>query len=408
MLEMIVLLLNSDLVAPVYASVILSAYLLGVYQLMKKRRIGINFIVYPGFWLLFLSGILFAVSYPKFLNYSLFVCLVLYGIEPLLLYGSGCVVALMTRNDCGERILKILYAIAIGCGINVVLSIIANLGVDRWHTVNFLGIRMAATNLASTNTYIFSLLPCIMITKNKKLKLIGFLLFGLSVVYSFILGTRTQLFLCVIVVCLSAIAYFISHYKGRIPSQKTIKLLFAFAGLILVFLAAFGSNFLGIRDKILQSNLLYRFIDKDTSGSDYYRMGLFFQGIQNLVIHPFGGNTDTVYFHNYWLDIGRVAGVAAVLLVAAYDCIIMVHVIKIFKNRQIKEELRFAFLFLHIGLFLNFFMEPIMEGYLSILFRSFFLNGIVEGLYYDTHKSNDLPSKYAFTRKYRKKGVDNK
>ena len=56
MLEMIVLLLNSDLVAPVYASVILSAYLLGVYQLMKKRRIGINFITYPGFWLLFVRN----------------------------------------------------------------------------------------------------------------------------------------------------------------------------------------------------------------------------------------------------------------------------------------------------------------------------------------------------------------
>ena len=106
-------------------------------------------------------------------------------------------------------------------------------------------------------------------------------------------------------------------------------------------------------------------------------------GIIYLFEHPLGGNKiqGLNYFHNYWLDVGRIAGIVPVLLLVVLDITLFRHMLKVFMNKKIDEDFRFALLGIYICVLINFFTEPIMDGYLDLFFRFTFINGMVEGIY---------------------------
>ena len=383
-MEFILAVINSGVISNINGYYILAFFEIILYQILARKRIFVNSIGSLPFWMLAISGLIYAFA-ARTIGQSLISGMVLYFILPVLIYMSGYAITNSRRGKAVLTAERCLAAIAVGCGIHVVLNITANIGIsNRAATADFFTGGLAATNLGSLNTYILALLPCLLVTKRKKVRVVGLVLFALSVVYIFILGTRTQPYALIIMLVISAVIDVKRHYGKRLRFETILKWLSVAALLIIVAWVAYSKDIGGIRTKILMSNLLYRFNENArTASSDATRFTYFKAGLWNLINNPFGGNHSggIHYYHNYWLDIGRVAGTLPVILVATMDIIFVVHMLKIFKDNTIDEDFRYALLGIYICVFLNFFMEPIMDGYLDLFYRFTLINGMVEGMY---------------------------
>ena len=383
MLNLILALINSGVFQINFGYSVLAIYEIFFFQIATRGKIIINALAKSSVWLLAVSGLMYGFALYTLGTRSMF-CLVEFCLLPVLTFISGYMIT--DRND-GKSTLsveKCLYAIALGCAVRVTLNIVANIGIaSRSETVDFFSGRLSATNLGSLNTFIFALLPCLIITKRKKIKVIGLIFFSLSVIYAFILGTRTPIYALVIMTLISFIIYARRHYSDGIKVNVLLKwccIAVAIVGTVYMILA---TNFLNVRTRIEASTLVLRYSDTMMGTSDSARLKYFQEGIKNLFAHPMGGNqTNGIrYFHNYWLDVGRIAGVIPVILLVIMDVMLFVHMWKIIKNRSIDEDLRYALFGIYVCVFVNFFFEPIMDGYLDLFYRFIFISGMVEGLH---------------------------
>lgn len=378
MLEIVIALVNIDAIAAMYGYTVMFLYVMFLYRYGKRKRILVNPMIHIPVWGLALSGFLFALRYTE---YSMVVSLVVYCMVPTLAFIAGYTITGYQKESAVPAAKRALGAIAVGCGIHVGLNLYQNLGIDRWHTKDFFQGSMAATNLGSLNILIFSLVPCLLITKNKKKKAAGLVLTAISVIYAFILGTRTQFYALAILTAVCGFFYLRTYYAKRVPVSTAVKWIGTAAVVIGAAVIVYRMDLFEIRTKVAESNFIYRFLDPDTAASDHYRFQLIGEGIKNLWDYPLGGNKGASYFHNYWLDIGRVSGVVPVFLMVMFDLTVVVHMFRLFRQERIDREFRYAILGLYIGFLLNFFMEPIMDGYVSLFYRFTFINGMVEGVY---------------------------
>ena len=101
-----------------------------------------------------------------------------------------------------------------------------------------------------------------------------------------------------------------------------------------------------------------------------------------MLDHPFGGLESTAYFHNMWLDIGRVAGILPFLVMVAYSVVTDFRAIKIIHNKEIDIRLRYLILCVYLGFQINFFTEPVLEGLFEFFLNFMAINGMVEAYYY--------------------------
>lgn len=387
MVEVLVTGINIGGIAPIYGYFLFSIFVIFIYQAMKVKKILINGMRHITFWLLLISGLIYAINYSFFYGSSLLIAMILYVVNPVIVFTAGYTFVSMYHRTDKEPAKNILYAIAIGCGIHIILNLLVNIGNDRWHMTDFWGnIITPATNLGSLNIFIFSLFPCICVSKIKKVKWGGLALFFLSLLYSFILGTRTQIVALILVSTIITIIYFIKHFEGKISKNLSLKIIFGTIITIISIIISYKINIFNIQEKIAKSNLALRFLDRYTASSDYYRFELFIRGVKSLIQYPLGGNTEKLFFHNYWLDVGHIAGIIPVIMIVLYDLMIIFHVYCNLKNNNIDKILRYALLSLNIGIFLNFCMEPIMEGYLDLFYRFCLINGLTEALYYKNVK----------------------
>ena len=383
MTEILLVAINSGVLSTMTGYIVLSIYDFFFSQLHRSKIISVAFIRHAPIWLIAFSGLLYGLASTILrghLTYNLF----LYCIIPALVFATGYTITSNLGDDSILLAERCLAAIAIGCSIHVILNISVNSGLtNRSETADFFAGHLAATNLGSLNTYILALLPCLIITPKKKVKIIGLILFTLSVIYAFILGTRTTIYALIIMTVISAILYIKKHYPNGIPVNRLIKWAIIICALIFIAQVVYSNNFLNIKTNIETSTLLRRFNAIETTNSDIARMGFLMDGIVYLFEHPLGGNKiqGLNYFHNYWLDVGRIAGIVPVLLLVVLDITLFRHMLKVFMNKKIDEDFRFALLGIYICVLINFFMEPIMDGYLDLFFRFTFINGMVEGIY---------------------------
>lgn len=373
------------------------------------RKISFNFILKPSFWVLLLWGIIFSISWYGMYG-SFFISMWRYCICSILCFAIGYVTCADRKSKCIDYSYKIILAIALGCGIHVTFNLLINFGTDRNFTRDFwlyisdkYSSYLAATNLGSISTFIYSLIPFFVITKNLKIKFCGAVLTGLSLIYSFVLGTRSQLIMMMGVIVISMIVYFFEHNKERISQKKFIIRFIAAIVVPIILITLYTRDFYGIRTFVLNSNLINRLrvSDEITRGSDETRMYYFVQGVINLFNYPLGGVTAIRFYHNCWLDIGRVAGIFPVCIMLIYNAVTFFHAVKIFMQNDIREDIRYALVFIYIGIFANFFCEPIMDGYYNLWYRLCIINGMTEGIFYSCIKNKK-------TKKERKSKHNNK
>lgn len=345
MLSFILIIINIGFIPNNIGYFVLVLYELFYYQMATKKQITVNFIKRNPVWLLAISGLIYAIASNVAMERSLVTSTIIYCVLPVLIFVSGYTITNKKLNISILSVESSLCAIAVGCALHVVLNIFINLNiVNRSETVDFFTGKLAATNLGSLNTYIFALLPCLIITRRRKIKIFGLVFFLLSVVYSLILGTRTTIYALIIMTTISAFIYIKKHYSKGIKVNVIIKRFLIVAIIFGIIYLVYSNDFLSIRSKIETSTLARRYGNKATDASDSIRFYYFCEGIKYLFEHPFGGNKahGISYFHNYWLDVARVAGIIPVVLIVIMDIILFGNMMKIFKNRDIDEDFRYA------------------------------------------------------------------
>lgn len=339
--------------------------------IVEQRKITFNFLLHPEFWILGLFGL----SYVLFdeLNVQ---NLTYYFALPLMAYMVGWSSQDGRKDGC-EHTKNALLAITLGFCLYAALNYFANLGHNRYQLIDFWsGQFRAATGSGFLNTMILSIvLYSILLEKRRWIQVLLIVGTVISMLYMLMLGTRTQVYICGIILIITIPMYMKETHK----QLWLLRALGILAVVAAVFMLLYFLNILGIKDTIDHSNLIARF--QEGSGihhSNTERIEQFFAGLASLVKHPFGGQRETLYFHNMWLDIGRISGIIPLCFALIYSVFTFLNMWKIFREKSNDTGLRYLLFSIYSGVTLNFFVEPVMEGLLNFFLAFCVINGIAD------------------------------
>lgn len=353
---------------------------------VEQRKITFNSLLHPEFWILALFGL----SYVLFDRLSID-NLINYFALPLLAYIVGWS-SVDGKKDNSGRTRNAVLAIALGFCLYAALNYFANLGHKRYQLIDFWsGQFRAATGSGFLNTMILSIILYSLLLEKRKwvqaILIIGTVISGL---YMFMLGTRTQMYICIIVFVLTLLMY--NYEKNR--QLWLLRSLGVLAAIAAILLLLYSLNFLGVRDTVDYSNLIARF--QEGTGihhSNSERTKQFLEGIYSIVAHPFGGQRKTFYYHNMWLDIGRISGIVPLVFALIYSIRTFLNMLKIFRDKSNDMGLRYLLVSVYTGVILNFFVEPVLEGLLNFFLAFCMINGIVDCYYYRKYCLDSEPEK---------------
>lgn len=328
------------------------------------------------------SLVLFGETYAFFCVDQVFHYFFYYALIIPLSYWAGYTLA-DREDDQLKSFRKIFYAIVIGLEIHILLNAVTNVGVARNFLTDFFsGEYVCATGAGSLSTIILATAAYWLITeKTVVVKIIGTVCILLSLRYGLLIGTRTQFIILGICFVICTFVYLVQ--KGRLKGAIS----FAVICLLICLLSfyTYSHNWFGLKTLIDASNLADRFsaIHGDSlKKADSYRISSIPRGFVTLFEHPFGGLISETYYHNTWLDIGRVAGIFPFIFWLIYTAVEFAHMISIVKKRFICAEFRILLLGLYLGIYLNMFVEPGMEGFRWLIYTFAWIGGMVDCIYY--------------------------
>ena len=371
MVLILVFVLALGILNPIYGTIGIGLIICICMTIMSNRPIRVP-AAFSLLWLL-----LFGISYVLFGSFTASY-IEYYLVAVLLSFFAGYFCGSMINGDMVRTTKTIIYVIIFAEAFHALLNSIVNSGTVRWQLVDvFRGLR-SATGSAFINTFVFSLaFVFIFIEKRKVLKILGISAVVVSLYYSFILGTRTTYLVAAVVVFVDILLYFHEQLNFKKYSRLIIELVF----IILVSCILYNRDTFSIRTMMEQSNLFVRFTEVGLDKSDQLRIDSISIGLQSLLEHPFGGQIERRYFHNMWLDAGRVGGIFPFIFLLFYSINNISNVFYLFRQKQIDIEYRYIILSINLGLLLNCFTEPVLEGIMESFLVFIFINGIVESDY---------------------------
>ena len=337
-------------------------------QRLLGREIYFNFLYAPSFWLLLSAGMTYALIGMRTISGVYH-----HGILPVVAFAIGWIIA---EGSSDQQIQDEILALTAGFGAYATLNMLVNIGNNRYRLIDFwTGAYRAATGSGALNTMPISVIPyTVKFEKRVTVKVLFFALFLATIQYMFMLGTRTQFAILLLIVILAALQFAYSE-KGIAGVLKCIGVM---AVISLIAFLLYHFNVLSIRDYILSTNLAARYERRASlEKSDSFRFQSFLIGLRELVQYPMGGRASQVYRHNMWLDVGRVSGIIPFCLLLIYSIKNFANVAAIWKSKKVLPSLRYLLLFLYIGAYVNCFVEPIWEGAWNFFLALCVVDGMV-------------------------------
>lgn len=383
----VIALLASGAVNCVYAYIFVGAITLFFVQMIKCGKVYINAAGGYSLWALFLFGIsytLIGMLVPQ--------GLVRYSAAPVLAFTTGWIICETDRGDQIRTIANTILVIALLYGIHASLNYFINIGRTRWSMRDFFsGLNRSATGLGSLGTPIFSLVGYFLFfEKRKTVKLFWLVVAFFALRGGLQLGTRTQFVILLFTMVVNVFLY--CWEKNGVKGIKTAVAIIAVTGLCGWLMYQY--NIFGIRDIIDSSTLMLRLLDTSNAQirSDRNRLEQFFGGIVALIEHPFGGLIEETYFHNMWLDVARVSGIIPFISICIFTVFTVRTIWWIFENKRIDKSSRYIILSFNLGILLNFFVEPILEGMLDMFLTFCLVAGMTEAFRVTYKYRNVLPA----------------
>lgn len=316
--------------------------------------------------------------------------LVIYATFPHVFYLLG---KRLVPKDVGTKamthlliIMGIVYSITaiLSVGLNIIeggfIQIERTIG-DFWS-----GKQRLATAMGSYFVFNMTIPGLLIISKRNismwvKLLLIG--IFIISILCVFRLGSRTQIVLAFIGI-LVGIAY-------RMKSQN-VQSNFKFI-IVLFILLSLGINYISIDlDAEYFSSLGQRLQESENAGSAGGRTELWSRSIDNLIKKPLGWSIDEFgYSHNMWLDTARSGTIISFLIIIVFTILSVQNIVKALKLNPKAYFFNATLLIFNIIIFLQFFVEPVFDSPLYLLFIFFCLiQGFITKYVQNMEEKQDL------------------
>ena len=242
---------------------------------------------------------------------------------------------------------------------------------------------MAATLISSSVSLFLAFCGTLLIPARffeKKYKWI-FLIFSLiALIFTIRLGSRTGLGIFMLSFILNYLIFirYIS-FRNKLLSSFILLIIFFFILKIPFF-----------ENSEIFSSYEWRVESEEFGNSTVGgRTQLWAKGVENLINYPMGAAPyfkELSYSHNFWLDIGRVAGVIPMFFMLIF-CIRMLYVLlKTIRIRSVSLFKRSVLLSLNIAFLSVSSVEPILEGNFAFLSVYFFLSGVIYVIYKQSYK----------------------
>lgn len=345
-------------------------------QIFKKKTFDIRMFSYTSVWLLIIFGLFYCI------NRFSFSYIRSYFLTTVLVFMAGWVIMKMANGDNDKAIKKLIIAIVLGFAVHALLNSLINTDSDRITISDYFhGAIISATCAGGINTIIFSLLTCLIMEKNKLLKIGGFVCLGISLIYASILASRTQFIILLIVFIITFVLYLNEQQKPGVA----MKFLFGVASVGVVLYIVYLTDLFGMRSFIESSNFYLRMTESSLENSDSIRINRFTEGIVALFQYPFG-QENAPYYHNMWLDVGKIGGIIPFFCLLLFTVVTTSHVVQIFCCKKLDIMTRYAILSVFMGIIFNLFVEPAMEGMFDIVLTWILLCGAIEYYYYSSIK----------------------
>lgn len=374
--ELLMMLFTTGAINDVYGMLGISCSIIIPWQFLKNKKAYVNGLrSFPFYFLTAFSFFYFLIgefSVQGFLYYL--VC-------PLLAYLAGWVAIDRRKQDAEKYIRRGIIAILLGYAVHAFLNYLTNIGHARWELRDyFTGSIRGATGSGCINTLALALMAYfVVLEKDKKRKVIGVVCAAISLLYAFLLGTRTQFIILFLVSFVFLGLYLYERFGLRSAAILVVITLL----LVTAWLYLYTNNVFGIRTYVDTSNLMVRYRVGDGMGkADDYRTSSLGRGLTNLLNYPLGGLKSKTYYHNLWLDVGRVAGIIPFACMVVYSFVVNAHVVRIMRAKEIEPAFRYMIMCVYLGIQANFFVEPILEGLLGFFLVFIFINGMIECYYY--------------------------
>lgn len=267
----------------------------------------------------------------------------------------------------------VIVVIAAGMLLHYVLNWITNAGADDRNTVDF----WTKSALAATGQAALACIPlgvalaCLFSKTGKRVKIAAAVVLLIILGYNLILSGRT-LFLMALIVAAVAFLHKLSQQKrGKAKSILTV------AVIIFAVIILYRFNFLGIRSFVESSPFYDRFFAENSSVelNEDGRLEKKIYHLRNMHRFLFGGahiRQERGYAHDLLLDTYDEAGIFAFIAMIAYVIATVSHLIRCIKNKAIPFVVRQTVLCVYAALYIEFFVEPILQG-MPWLFAAFCL-----------------------------------
>lgn len=249
------------------------------------------------------------------------------------------------------------------------------------------GIMMKATGQSMYYILIIGILFFVFVGECHYLLRVTIMIMNILVVfYSFQTSTRTPLFILIASVTVGIIIYFINN------ATKAKKILKWISGLLIIVVTLYllyAFDIGGIQERISGSNLAYRM---QTLSDSYKKNDPRFTAqiyvLQHLFDYPLGGcklvlpmNEGTSirmgYAHNLWLDTVYRVGIIPFFCLLIFTLIQIKKIFYILIDKGIDEKVKYFVVPISVAIFIQFSMEPIMEGMIWIFIAGCFFNGYI-------------------------------
>ncbi len=286
-------------------------------------------------------------------------------------------------------IIPVLVVLASGPFTHYLLNYFNGMGSSSRNTVDiWSGTVLSATGQAALACIMIGVAVSTMFIKSKMTaKVFAALALTIVFLYNLILAGRTLFLILIIVTLVCSIFYF----KESNSISKRFKLFSSILVIILLLYIAYSYNLFGIKSHIANSNIYFRFFNDNSqdilSGQ---RGNLKLSHLKNFGAGLWGGSHIRRlcggYAHDLWLDAYDEAGIFALISLVLFSIGCLYTLWKCISLKYMSKSLRLMLLAVYTSIFLQFFVEPIIQG-MPWLFVCFcFMHGVVVQRLYEAKR----------------------
>ncbi|MBR7133389.1 MAG: hypothetical protein IKD04_07630 [Clostridia bacterium] len=211
----------------------------------------------------------------------------------------------------------------------------------------------------------------IMYFKSIAIKIVCFISMLFVVLINMQTATRTPFALLVAMI---VFMFFCSFNQQNY--ERRARYVFTAMFIFLIALSVYFLNLFGVRDAILNSPLMERFLEK---GMETSRVDITKFYFQNMLKYPWGGgNVHELYgtgAHNIWQQCYDTYGVFAAFFMLIITISMIKYFIKLLLMKD-KQDMDYVFIAVYLGVLIQIGLEPVMTGYPILFWVMLFIHGM--------------------------------